>query len=336
MSTLSRNNSNNNNTGTISFRDFKKQASFFLKEKIKSARLALTDVTPAELLTEEATNGNPWAPDTRILGSISRAAFELDDYWRIVEILHKRFSRFDRKNWRVSYNSLIVLEHMLTHGPESAAGEFQIDRDVIREMDSFQYIDEKGFNWGLALRKKSEKIMKLLEKGPLLKEEREKARKLTRGIQGFGSFAHRSSSAQGILQESSRGTFGRSNTQFNEHNCQENQLTPDEANFVQKVETSQNNFENGSSKSGKKREDLQSWDSFSNTEMKISGRSSKENITPVREDFHGWTSTEEDNPLLNGRRDEVKIVEEDHPFDYTENQNTASLLTARDGILQGC
>jgi len=31
------------------FRDFKKQASFFLKEKFKTARLALTDVTPAEL-----------------------------------------------------------------------------------------------------------------------------------------------------------------------------------------------------------------------------------------------------------------------------------------------
>jgi len=31
------------------FFEFKKQASFFLKEKIKTARLALTDVTPAEL-----------------------------------------------------------------------------------------------------------------------------------------------------------------------------------------------------------------------------------------------------------------------------------------------
>jgi len=31
------------------FHDFKKQASFFLKEKFKSARLALTDVTAAEL-----------------------------------------------------------------------------------------------------------------------------------------------------------------------------------------------------------------------------------------------------------------------------------------------
>ncbi|TQE03242.1 hypothetical protein C1H46_011143 [Malus baccata] len=199
MSILSNNSSSND--GAPSFHEFKKQASFFFKEKIKTARLVLTDVTPAQLLTEEATDGNPLSPDTRTLGSISKAAFELDDYTRIVEILHKRLVKFERKNWRVSYNSLIVVEHLLTHGPESVAVEFEIDKDVIEQMGSFQHIDEKGFNWGLALRKKSGRILKLLEKGPLLKEERDRARKLTRGIQGFGSFCQRSSgsSAQGIL-----------------------------------------------------------------------------------------------------------------------------------------
>ncbi|GMP89331.1 hypothetical protein CsSME_00040959 [Camellia sinensis var. sinensis] len=93
MSILSGSN-NSGNMGAPFFHEFKKQASFFFKEKIKTARLALTDVTPAQLLTEEATNGNPWVPETRILKIISKAAFEVDDYWRIVEILHKRFLGF--------------------------------------------------------------------------------------------------------------------------------------------------------------------------------------------------------------------------------------------------
>ncbi|KAL2899001.1 UPF0759 protein YecE [Bienertia sinuspersici] len=84
------------------------------------------------LMTEEATNANPLSPDTRTLRLISRSAFEVDDYWRIVDILHNKF------------------------------------------------------NWGLAVRKKSERVLKLLEKGPLLKEEREHARKLTKEIKGFG------------------------------------------------------------------------------------------------------------------------------------------------------
>lgn len=47
-------------------------------------------VAGALRLTEEATSGNLWPPDTRTMGVISRAAFEVDDYWRIVGILHRR------------------------------------------------------------------------------------------------------------------------------------------------------------------------------------------------------------------------------------------------------
>ncbi|KAG9445134.1 hypothetical protein H6P81_016474 [Aristolochia fimbriata] len=209
------------------FHEFKKQASFFLKEKIKSARLALTDVTPAELLTEEATNGNPWAPDTRTMGLISRAAFEIDDYERIVEILHKRLSKFDKKHWRECYKAVVLLEHLLTHGPESIAAEFQSDGDVIRQMGSFQYMDERGFNWGLTVRKKSERVLQLLEKSQLLKEERARARKLTRGIQGFGSFTHRPSSSSmnygSFFKDQSNGgvSYGRSNSYYSEYHDRE-------------------------------------------------------------------------------------------------------------------
>jgi len=38
----------------------------------------------------------------------------------------------------------MLLEYLLTHGPESIAEEFQSDEDVIRQMESFQYVDEKG------------------------------------------------------------------------------------------------------------------------------------------------------------------------------------------------
>ena len=40
----------------------------------------------------------------------------------------------------------MVLEHLLTHGPESVAEEFQTHKDVFQEMTNFQYIDEKGYD----------------------------------------------------------------------------------------------------------------------------------------------------------------------------------------------
>ncbi|WJZ95346.1 hypothetical protein VitviT2T_014122 [Vitis vinifera] len=52
------------------------------------------------------------------------------DYGRIVEILHSRLLRFDRKNRRASYNSLNLPEYLLAHGPKSVANEFQSEKDV--------------------------------------------------------------------------------------------------------------------------------------------------------------------------------------------------------------
>jgi hypothetical protein len=55
-----------------------------------------------------------------------------------------RLIKFDRKNWRVFYKTLLLLEHLLTHGPLRVADEFQCDKDAIKEMASFQFVDEKG------------------------------------------------------------------------------------------------------------------------------------------------------------------------------------------------
>lgn len=331
-------NSGGRNMGAPFFHEFKKQASFFFKEKIKTARLALTDVTPAQLLTEEVTGGNPWSADTRTMGLISRAAFEVDDYGRIVEILHNRLLRFDRKNWRASYNSLILLEHLLTHGPESVAGEFQSEKGVIEEMGSFQHIDEKGFNWGLTVRKKSERVLKLLQKGHLLKEERDRARKLTRGIQGFGSFTHKSSSAQGILRESS--FHGRCTSHLSDD---ENQLTSDEGSTRRGVGKSQQTQEDNAILAvGEKAENSNTWGSFSNGDVlkKCENQTSfKENVVPVVRDLHEWSCAGESKPLLDGNRNEPRTaisVDEDDPFNHAENQTTASLLSTRNEILQGC
>ncbi|OIW08626.1 hypothetical protein TanjilG_03302 [Lupinus angustifolius] len=312
----------------------KKQASFFLKEKIKTARLAFSDVTPAELMTEEATNGNPLAPDTPTLISISKAAFDVDDYWRIVEILHKRLLKFEKNNWRASYNSLIVLEHMLTHGPESVAEEFQCDKDVINQLKGFQYIDDTGFNWGLAVRKKSGRIMKLLEEGTLLKEERNRARSLTRGIQGFGSYDQRSSTAQGILREKSLPTtFGRCNSEISN---QENHVNMSYCSYNSMDTTAINKYPNHSGGIFKSLDTVETKsyqdDPDNNQMLQRSETSSEENMEPGMDKFHLWKLRGESNLLLDCNDQDSKlghfIAEDDHPFNSTtEMHSTASLIS---------
>ncbi|TQD94808.1 hypothetical protein C1H46_019601 [Malus baccata] len=201
--------------GTLFLNHIKKQASNFLQEKYKIARLTFTDVTPTELLAEEATNNDPCSPDAKTMTKIADASFDVDDYWRIVDILHRRLYSIDWKEWRQSYKALILLEFLLTHGPEDFAEEFQRDSYVIQELGSFKYIDNKGFNWGVSMQKKSDQILNLLGGGQILREARLKALKITNEIQGFGSATASPSSATSFsssASEASRTSFGSFST----------------------------------------------------------------------------------------------------------------------------
>ncbi|XP_049408070.1 uncharacterized protein LOC125871505 [Solanum stenotomum] len=211
--------------------EFKRQASFFLKQKIKTARLVLTDVTHTQLLAEEATTEDLIAPNMQTMRLISRAAFDIDDYWRIVDILHYRLSKFDRTNWRSSYKAVMLLEYLLTHGPESIAEEFQSDEDVIRQMESFQYVDEKGFNWRSSVRNMSERVIKLLEDKSYLKKKRGRAQKVTVGIKGFGSFCKRPVSSEESMKEAISERYLRSNSGFTDCHNKENQIMASDKGF---------------------------------------------------------------------------------------------------------
>lgn len=41
-------------------------------------------------LAEEATNSDVLGPDAKTMTRISEAAYDMDDYWRIVDVLHRR------------------------------------------------------------------------------------------------------------------------------------------------------------------------------------------------------------------------------------------------------
>ncbi|RWV89299.1 hypothetical protein BHE74_00053800 [Ensete ventricosum] len=241
--------------GTPLFNELKKQASYFLKEKLRAARLALTDVTPAEL-----------------------------------------FSKFDGKNWREPYKALILVEHLLTHGPESISEEFQFDREVIQGMRNLRCIDEKGFNWGLQVKNKAERVLKLLEKGPLLKEERARARKISRVIQGFGSF--------NLSRPSSHATGG-SNSHYEDYN------TPREENPIRDVGKESSNSDTG---------------------IRAQRRKTETTYRAMMEESKSIGATDgllvTESKLFSSREEgrKVETLREDHPFSSNSDHETIGLL----------
>lgn len=92
------------------------------------------------------------------------------------------------KEWRRSYKALVLLDFLITHGPENIAEEFVSDTYVIQQLGTFRHVDQHGFDWGSNMQKRSERIIKLQTNLDFLNEERQNAMKLSREINhGFGN-----------------------------------------------------------------------------------------------------------------------------------------------------
>lgn len=205
------------------------------------------------------------------------------------------------------------------------------------------HFDVCRFNWGLTVRKKSERIVNLLEEVTLLKEERKQARRLSRGIEGFGSFPHRSTPAQGILREKSMPTtLRRYDSDLDNHEDQENKSSCSNNDVdVDTVAVKSPGHQVRTLESLASVEAKEYQDDLGNSQMlQKSEANAKENKDPSKEEFHLWNMKGESKPLLDCGEEDSRLgiirTEDDHPFNSTELHGTASLLSARDGILQGC
>lgn len=182
-------------------RDFKKQASFFLREKLNDARLVLTDVSRIQLLTEEATNEDAWGPETRTMAILADAAFELEEYERIVQVLHGRLDPSKKRPWRQLYKTLVVLEYLLTHGPNSIGREFRGDLTCMEELSQFNFTDQQGIDRGSTVRTTADRVLELVSNPDFRKDERIRVNKISVGIQGFGSKRSQESCQSEVIEQ---------------------------------------------------------------------------------------------------------------------------------------
>ncbi|VAH01339.1 unnamed protein product [Triticum turgidum subsp. durum] len=162
-----------------------RQASGYLQDKYKQARLALGDVTPAELAVQEATNDDACVPDAKTLASIAEAAFD---------------------EWRPVYKALVVLEFLLTHGPEELPGDFLPDMQALRDLRGFTYTDDKGFDWGASMQRRADSVVGLLTDADRLKDARQRVRSLSFSHDG-GAGSPTSSVASSGSSRASHGTW---------------------------------------------------------------------------------------------------------------------------------
>eukprot|EP00191_Tetraselmis_sp_GSL018_P001583 CAMPEP_0177603096 /NCGR_PEP_ID=MMETSP0419_2-20121207/15301_1 /TAXON_ID=582737 /ORGANISM="Tetraselmis sp., Strain GSL018" /LENGTH=278 /DNA_ID=CAMNT_0019096787 /DNA_START=240 /DNA_END=1073 /DNA_ORIENTATION=- len=143
-----------------------------VKKTLKQVALNLSEV---EVKVEEATSNEPWGPHGTIMSEIAEAAYDSDKYKDIMGVLARRLQ--DKgENWRHVYKSLLLLEHMLKHGPMKVVHELRGNVNILDNLTRFRYADAKGKDLGVNVRNRAKTLMELVQDPERIKQERDKAR----------------------------------------------------------------------------------------------------------------------------------------------------------------
>lgn len=126
-------------------------------------------------------------------------------------ILARRLQERD-DHWRMCYKALLLLEHLLKHGPPKLADDVMASMSVLEKLQNFQYKDANGRDHGANVRHRASEIITLVSDPEKLAAEREKAkvnRSKYRGVSssdirsGYGSTTSSSPSYHSSFDRSS-------------------------------------------------------------------------------------------------------------------------------------
>lgn len=102
------------------------------------------------------------------------------------------------------------------------------------------------FNWGLTVQRKGERVVKLIEDFSFRNEERAKARKLTSGIKGFGSFCGRVAPTEGTVEDAATfEKYVRCNSHFNDSRSgRDDEVLVSKEDCIEKLQPIEDEFKN--------------------------------------------------------------------------------------------
>lgn len=195
--------------------------------KLRDIRDKVTNVvmnfTEPEIKVREATNDEHWGPHGSLMQEISQYTLTYEHYNEVMSMLWKRMFQ-EKENWRATYKSLILLNHLIKNGSEKVVTSSREHMYDLKSLENFSYHDEKGKDQGINIRVKVKEIIEFIQDDDRLREERQKAKKNRDkyvGIDSFSRSSNFSSSFSGGINDYSRSGFGSSggfgNSEFGDY-----------------------------------------------------------------------------------------------------------------------
>ncbi|CAH1404342.1 unnamed protein product [Nezara viridula] len=145
-----------------------------LADKVTNVVMNYTEV---EAKVREATNDDAWGPTGPLMQEVAQATFTFEHFPEVMTMLWKRMLQDNKKNWRRTYKSLLLLNYLVRNGSERVVTSSREHIYDLRGLENYVYVDEMGKDQGINIRHKVKELIDFIQDDDKLREERKKAKK---------------------------------------------------------------------------------------------------------------------------------------------------------------
>ncbi|XP_014225790.1 telomere length regulation protein TEL2 homolog isoform X1 [Trichogramma pretiosum] len=148
-----------------------------VRELMDKATNVVMNYTDTEAKVREATNDDAWGPTGGMMQELAQATFTYEQFPEVMSMLWKRMLQENKRNWRRTYKSLLLLNYLVRNGSERVVTSSREHIYDLRSLENYTYVDEFGKDQGINIRHKVRELIDFIQDDDKLREERKKAKK---------------------------------------------------------------------------------------------------------------------------------------------------------------
>ncbi|XP_012535407.2 telomere length regulation protein TEL2 homolog [Monomorium pharaonis] len=148
-----------------------------VRELMDKATNVVMNYTETEAKVREATNDDAWGPTGAMMQELAQATFTYEQFPEVMSMLWKRMLQENKRNWRRTYKSLLLLNYLVRNGSERVVTSSREHIYDLRSLENYTCIDEFGKDQGINIRHKVRELIDFIQDDDKLREERKKAKK---------------------------------------------------------------------------------------------------------------------------------------------------------------
>jgi len=149
---------------------------YVVRELFDKATNIVMNYTETETKIVEATNDESWGPSGKLLQDLSQLSYSHEHYNELMGMLWKRCFGQDKKYWRRTYKSLLVLTYLIKNGSEKVVTSAREHLYDLKSLETFSHHDEHGKDQGINIRHKVKELVEFVQDDDRIRDERKKAK----------------------------------------------------------------------------------------------------------------------------------------------------------------